>query len=645
MKVFTYRSLPLVGLTALVMLLTPVLSASSRGEDDKKPAVAVEVRKTKAKEEKTSAPTKAKEEKKTSAPAAKAKAEEPLPPLRDEQEFVFLAEARPVLVRVRVEADGKSLLAAWDDFMKYLFAYLDTNKDGVLSKDEAERTMNPEQLTLGSFGIFAGLNAKEKMEALDANKDGKVTLDELKTYYQKKNFTPFQFELNLNAPDPLAQLSYLGIRTDPDNATLSKSVFALLDTNKDGKISKAELMAAQAVLLERDENEDEILTTQELAPDAKPANNMMAAMASRAIGGNSKSAGNNYLQPITTPGQAPADLVKHMQSRYGKSGKDKDKAKKLSRQELGLDDNTFAALDADKDGALDEKELAAFVKRAPDVCVVLHFGQRKPNQAFLELSPVNGKPSLLADRVRERQDDLALFDLGKTRMELRHSDKTSKNVLGDILKAQLSALFKAADKDGDGYVDEKEAKASPQFRNFYKNLDRDGKGKVSEKEMFAYYDQMQEIAQRAKAACVTLVLKDQTRGLFDLLDTNRDGKLGLRELRQAPKLLERVAGKDSLSKDDLPHSYLLTLRRGSAQSDGIGAQEAVFDRLYGGGYDQEVQATRGPAWFRKMDKNRDGDVSRKEFLFSEEQFKKLDADGDGLISVEEAERAGALSRK
>ena len=49
-------------------------------------------------------------------------------------------------------------------------------------------------------------------------------------------------------------------------------------------------------------------------------------------------------------------------------------------------------------------------------------------------------------------------------------------------------------------------------------------------------------------------------------------------------------------------------------------------------------AARGPLWFQKLDRNRDGDVSRNEFVGTAEQFREIDADGDGLISAEEAER-------
>jgi hypothetical protein len=55
--------------------------------------------------------------------------------------------------------------------------------------------------------------------------------------------------------------------------------------------------------------------------------------------------------------------------------------------------------------------------------------------------------------------------------------------------------------------------------------------------------------------------------------------------------------------------------------------------------------TAGPVWFRKMDRNHDGDVSRREFLGTDEEFRRLDADGDGLISAAEASRADDLLRK
>ena len=54
---------------------------------------------------------------------------------------------------------------------------------------------------------------------------------------------------------------------------------------------------------------------------------------------------------------------------------------------------------------------------------------------------------------------------------------------------------------------------------------------------------------------------------------------------------------------------------------------------------------RAPVWFRKMDRNGDGDVSRAEFLGTEEEFRKLDEDGDGLISAEEALRYEARLKK
>jgi len=40
-----------------------------------------------------------------------------------------------------------------------------------------------------------------------------------------------------------------------------------------------------------------------------------------------------------------------------------------------------------------------------------------------------------------------------------------------------------------------------------------------------------------------------------------------------------------------------------------------------------------------MDRNGDGDISPREFIGSAEEFRKLDLDGDGFISVAEAKAA------
>ena len=51
-----------------------------------------------------------------------------------------------------------------------------------------------------------------------------------------------------------------------------------------------------------------------------------------------------------------------------------------------------------------------------------------------------------------------------------------------------------------------------------------------------------------------------------------------------------------------------------------------------------VPPSAGPLWFRKMDRNGDGDISRREFPGTDAVFQQLDSDGDGLISAAEAER-------
>src|SRR5204863_4929891 len=145
---------------------------------------------------------------------------------------------------------------------------------------------------------------------------------------------------------------------------------------------------------------------------------------------------------------------------------------------------------------------------------------------------------------------------------------------------------------------------------------------------------------------VSLLGSQGVLGLWDLLDRNRDGVLGLREVRNAPALLASLDrnGDGFVEPDEVPASFVLQLGAGQTDFRRISGDDVVSLAADGRLTYSSGEEGGGPLWFRKMDRNGDGDVSRREFLGPPEVFKKLDLDGDGLISREEAEKAEALQR-
>lgn len=568
---------------------------------------------------------------------------EPVPG-NDVQDFVFLGEARPLLVRLHVHLDGKPLQSAWDDFMKYLFDYLDINGDGVLDRTEAERAPAVDLLLSGIPEGRRGGGAVEgpKPEELDADGDGKVTRSELATYYRKNGCVPFAFHLDSPKENPgkAAAALFGGSRPEPSVEAVNKAIFQLLDTDGNGKLTTKELAAAPILLLELDENEDELVTPQELVPNTSP--NLLQLAGMMAMGRQGKSnplASSTTLVPVLTPGEAPTDLASRMQDRYGAA------EKKVGPKELGLDEGTFRQLDTNGDGVLDSQELAGFVKRFPDLELTIRLGKKEASAGPVALV-TGAEQSPLAGKI-QMKDSLALVDLGKTRMELRSNEELRPESLAAFVRQQAQVQFRQADANSDGSLDAKEAGNNRAFRTVFKAMDRDGTGKVSEKQLLAYLDHLLELRKRAAAGCVTLELSDQSRGLFDLLDTQRTGRLSVRAMRQAPRLLEQLdrQGQGFITRNDIPRTYRLEVRRGP-DGQGRGDPNAAFFERYAASANQaETEPVLpGPLWFRKMDRNRDGDVSRKEYLFGEELFRQIDADGDGLISVEEAERYEAKRR-
>ncbi len=515
-------------------------------------------------------------------------------------DFLLLTENGPLVLRLRLVVDGQPAATVRQRYLDALFADLDRDGDGFLSKAEAARA--PSVAFLDALLQGAVPEAKGNVAPfaeLDTDHDGRVSRQEFDAWYRRAG---------------LDRLRLVPVPLDPRSDALTDVLFRLLDRDGDGKLSRAELRQAGESLRAADFDGNEWITREELL--------LLQTTASRPV----KVAPS---QPVLLPRPVDDDpriWVQALLRRY-----DSDGDGRLSRTESGLDARAFAEWDRDGDGQLDATELAAFCRHAPDLELLVRLETRRrprtdgPPEPRVSVHPP-GRP--LPPNVtvsRAPSGDLRLV-AGRIEVDVQVADGPEPGVR--TLHQFIRQQFQAADVDGKGALTRQQAEGDL-LPALFDLADRDGDGRLTEQELSSFLD----LHARGAISFTTLTLADQRVGLFDLLDADGDGRLSLRELATAwDRLREHDrAGAGQLSRDDLPRRVRIRLTQGKA---GLGTMPEVKKEA-------RPLALRGPDWFRKMDRNGDGYVSRREWLGTEELFRRLDTDGDGLISPEEAERYDA----
>lgn len=508
---------------------------------------------------------------------------------RDGYKLLFLGPVRPVVMRMHITINGRTLDAVWQDYFDRAVRRLDLDGNEQLSKEELR----------GVARVAAGGRGEPAPELV-------TQLERLADAQQGSLSRSTALDWLQTAAPPLAVVHLAAPRGTP-------ALFTLLDGDADGTLSPEELGRAVQSASRRDFNDNQLLTAAELqaVPPAasQPLDEDLSASLRVAL--------------FSSPSDV-AVALSALVSRYDRNRDGLLRFHPRAEAELLLS-TSQTQLDLDADGALSPRELARLPSLEPDMELWIPFGRltatdrNRPQPA--------GEPTWVLRR-RSNFNHHLLVDDAQIELERRNRDPAAD----DTADPRVSDF----DRDNNGYLSPHEVADNPLLAASFAAIDANGDSMVYADELAAWFHMLAQAA-----SCRVLIeVQDEGQDLFSLIDRDRDGRLTYRELRSAPATAAAADknGDGLLSALEIPLRVNMVISRGTPAL----AQTPVPPRP-ASSRGSRPPATAGPAWFNKMDRNEDGELSPREFLGPAEAFQRLDANQDGLVDAGEAATANAAT--
>jgi hypothetical protein len=538
-----------------------------------------------------------------------------LPP--SARRLLLLGPDGPLLIELQLTINGQPFDAPMRRLIDEAMKAADTNGDGVPTWDEL--TASP-AFRYGTYGNqpIATLAERQTVKTTydGGGGDGRVARHELGRFLNSNQGGGAAFTLT-------SSNQYRG-----DNQTKSL-IKRLLDWDEDESLSLDEWEAAGPRLRSRDNDEDDIL----FLDDFKATSNLASPFGQPNMRARIKRYGPDsaILLDANTNWNNLLVAFKELYTLGGNVG----------AEPFSLTPGTFERLDSDGNGVLQVSELTALQSVPPHLTLAAHFGGPSPIVPAVEsdspaegdaprtdLNPAGPLELVAMSPDLERLQPTVTRSPGRLVVTLPGVDLLvyiSDTAPQDDFERQAQMQLMALDTDSNGYLDKDELAASGDGQFPLEAIDSDGDGKV-------FLGELRDLLgrrQNASRSQLRAYAADQEDALFSALDADNDGRLTTREIDGAAALLRRLDRNqdERLSDSEIPGSMQVAITRGAAMMANAPPPPA---------YLSTSQDTEVPAWFRNMDTNQDGDVSRLEFLGEQETFERLDGNQDGFLSAGEA---------